>query len=251
MTPVVRTLLIATVAAYFLQMVLPGLESAFLFVPQLAWRQPWTFVTYMFLHGGLSHLFFNMLGLFFFGSRVEGRLGDRAFATLYFVSGISGAILSLFLSRAPILGASGGVYGVMLAFAYYWPDERIFIWGVIPVPARLLVLGTTLLSLFSGLTGGGAGVAHFAHLGGFVGAFAYLRWLERGRGRFKKQVTAVPAEVNRKLRGYGAIDRSRIHEVNRTEVDRILDKISAQGLGSLTEKEQLFLSNFVPMDDRM
>jgi membrane associated rhomboid family serine protease len=250
-TPVVRSLLIATVVAYFLQRTLPGLAEAFLFVPGMIWRQPWTLVTYMFLHGSITHILFNMLGLFFFGPRVEARIGSRQFAILYFLSGISGALLSLIFSQAPILGASAGVFGVMLGFAHFWPHEPIHIWGVIPVPARILVIITTVITLWSGFSGVGGGVAHFAHLGGYVGAFLYLKWLDRSRTSFKRKVTSAPAEVTRQVRGYQQIDRSRIHEVNRGEVDRILDKISAGGVESLTAQERLFLSNFVPLDDRM
>jgi hypothetical protein len=141
------------------------------------------------------------------------------------------------------------VFGVMLAFAHYWPHDLIYIYGVIPVPARVLVIITTLLTLWSGLTGGGGNVAHFAHLGGYIFAFFYVRWIERAAGNFRRQVAAAapkPAEVG----NYKAIDRSQIHEVNRVEVDRILDKISARGIDALTPQERLFLSNFVPLDDR-
>ena len=251
MTPVVRALLFATVGAFFVQMTVPGVERAFVFVPQLVLLRPWTIVTYMFLHGGLMHLLFNMLGLYFFGARVEDRLGSRRFTTLYFLSGVTGALLSFFLSPgAALVGASAGVYGVMMGFAYFWPDAPIHIWGVVPVPARMLVIIYTVISLLSGFGGGGGNVAHFAHLGGYAGAYLYLKWLDRSRTRFKRQATAPPPTATRRLAGYGAIDRTKIHEVNRAEVDRILDKISAQGIDSLTPQEQLFLSNFVPMDDR-
>ena len=250
MTPVVRALLFANVAAFFLQMTLP-IEGWFAFVPARALLMPWTIVTYMFLHGSFGHIFFNMLGLFFFGSRVEERLGARRFTILYFIAGITGALLSIVFSpSAAIIGASAGVFGVMLAFAYYWPDAQIFIWGVLPVPARVLVIITTIITLWSGFGGGGDGIAHFAHLGGYLGAFVYLRWLERGRGEFKRKVVAPPPEAARRVAGYRAIDMSSIHEVNREEVNRILDKISAKGLDSLTPQERTFLSNFVPPDDR-
>ncbi len=156
----------------------------------------------------------------------------------------------MFSANAAVIGASGGVYGVMLTFAYFWPDEPIHIWGIIPVPARLLVIITTVLSLWSGFSGARSGIAHFAHLGGYAGAFLYLRWLGRGRDRWKKQVAAVSPDAQRRAARYRQIDRTNIHEINREEVDRLLDKISAQGIGSLTAQEQLFLSNFVPPDDR-
>ena len=257
MTPVVRALLAANVALFFVQMTMPELARPFIFVPQLVLFRPWTIVTYMFLHGGLTHLLFNMLALFFFGPRVEERLGSRSFATMYFIAGITGALCSFFFApTAQVIGASAGVYGVMLAFAHYWPREPIYIWGVLPVPARVLVIITTLITLWSGFGGGRSGIAHFAHLGGYVGAFVYLRWLDRSRARFRREATAplappVPRrEPPRRVAGVGMVDRSGIHEVNRAEVDRILDKINATGVESLTPKERVFLSNFVPMDDR-
>jgi hypothetical protein len=220
----------------------------------------------MFLHGGLMHLAFNMLALYFFGPRIEDRIGGRRFATLFFLSGITGAVLSMFFSGAAIIGASGGVFGVMLAFAWYWPEERIFLWGVLPVPARVLVIGTTVLALFGGFGGRGDGVAHFAHLGGYVGAFLYLRWIERGRRRFRELATgpaptaartprftpsvasATPSMV-RRVAGWKEIDMSVVHELNRPEVTRIVDKIEAEGVSALTPQERRFLSSFIAVDD--
>jgi membrane associated rhomboid family serine protease len=248
-TPVVRALLIANVAAFFLQSALPELANAFVFVPALGLVRPWTVVTYMFLHGDLMHLLFNMLALFFFGPRVEERILSRPFAILYFLSGITGALLSVIFSPgSPIIGASGGVFGVMLAFAWFWPDEKILIWGVVPVPARVLVILTTLFALWSGFGGVGGGVAHFAHLGGYLGAFLYLRWLDHKRTAFKRAAAAPSPDAVKRVAGYRAIDLSSVHEVNREEINRILDKITAQGLGSLTAQETTFLSNFVPPD---
>lgn len=253
MTPVVRTLLFANIAVFFLQATLPALANAFVFVPPLVLVRPWTIVTYMFLHGGFMHIAFNMIALFFFGPRVEQRIGSRPFTILYFLSGITGALASLvFMPNAPIVGASAGVFGVMLAFAHFWPHEPIYIWGIIPVPARILVIVTTVLTLWSGFGGRGGNVAHFAHLGGYVGAFVYLKWLDRKRTTFKRRVEQAPPEATeRASAAYKAIDMTRIHEVNRDEVNRILDKISAKGIGSLTAQERLFLSNFVPPDDRV
>ena len=252
MTPVVRLLLAANVLVFFLQSTLPGVANAFVFVPQLALVRPWSIVTYMFLHGGLMHLAFNMLALFFFGPRVEDRIRSRQFAILYFLSGVSGALLSFALApQAPIVGASAGVFGVMLAFAYFWPHEPIHIWGIIPVPARVLVIVTTVLALWSGFSGARSGIAHFAHLGGYAGAYLYLRWLDRSRGAFRKKASRPTREAEGRLGGWRSIDRNRIHEANREEVDRILDKIGAHGVGALTPQERTFLSNFVPPDDRV
>ena len=251
MTPAVRALLIATVGTFFFQITVPALADALVFVPRLVLVRPWSVVTYMFLHGGLAHLGFNMLGLFFFGPRVEERIGTRQFAIMYFLSGLTGALLSfLFSPGAAIVGASAGVFGVMLAFAYFWPHAPIHIWGVIPVPARVLVIVTTVIALFSGLAGAGRGIAHFAHLGGYAGAYLYLRWLGRSRTAFRRRATAAPVVLDRSAADLRAIDLTSVHELNRDEINRLLDKIGAEGVGSLTAQERLFLSNFVPPDDR-
>ncbi|HEY0971590.1 MAG TPA: rhomboid family intramembrane serine protease [Gemmatimonadales bacterium] len=252
MTPVVRALLFANVGVFFLQNTMPALARAFVFVPQLALLRPWSIVTYMFLHGSFMHILFNMIALYFFGPRVEERIGSRQFTILYFLSGITGALLSfVFAPSSPIIGASGAVFGVMLAFAYFWPHVQIFIWGILPIPARMLVIITTVLALWGGFGSRGGGIAHFAHLGGYVGAFLYLKWMDRKRHTFKRRVQAAPPEAAERAKAYDRIDMSRIHEVNREEVNRILDKISAKGVGSLTPQERVFLSNFVPPDDRV
>jgi membrane associated rhomboid family serine protease len=253
-TPVVRALLIANIILFFLQKTVMGPYEVFLvFQPRYILRLPWTLVTYMFLHGDLMHILFNMLSLFFFGPRVESRMGSRHFTVMYFLAGIVGALLSMLLSpNAALIGASAGVFGVMMGFAHYWPHEVIYIWGIIPVPARLLVILTTIMAYWMGMTGGGGNVAHFAHLGGYAGAFLFLLWLDRRKGAFRKVATAPPVEVAKKVDSgrWKAIDVQKIHQVNRDEVNRILDKISAQGIGSLTPEETLFLSNFVPPDDK-
>jgi membrane associated rhomboid family serine protease len=250
-TPWVKRLLVANVLVFFAQQTIPGLTGALILLPAAMLVRPWTMITYMFLHdpGSLWHLFGNMLGLFFFGPRVEQRLGSQHFFALYMISGIFGALLSFLTPYNPILGASGAVLGVTLAYARFWPRDQIYIWGVIPVEVRWLVAGYTLLSLF-GIRSGGGGVAHFAHLGGMVGSFLYLQFVSRNAAgvQWKKKVTAAPAP--KAMGDWSRVDRSSIHEVNRDEVNRILDKISATGIGSLTPQERMFLSNFVPPDDR-
>lgn len=254
MTPWVLRLLIANVVVFFFEQTMPAIKFEFAFVPALALARPWTIITYMFLHSNLMHIAFNMIALYFFGPRVEARLGERRFVTLYFVSGIAGAILSFFFAFAsPIIGASGAIFGVTLAFAYYWPNDLIYIWGILPIPAKWLVVIYTLISLFSGLGGSLGGVADFAHLGGFVGAFVYLKWIERTgiRRRQAFQRAGAPRVDDTKLVNWRRVDPRNVHEVNREEVNRILDKISAKGLASLTPQERQFLASFVPPDDRV
>jgi membrane associated rhomboid family serine protease len=247
-TPWVQRFLIANVLMFFVQMTAPAVTGALVLVPAELLMRPWTLVTYMFLHAGFTHILFNMLGLYFFGPRVEQRIGSQRFFALYMISGITGGLLSFYTPGVAIVGASGAIYGVLLAYARFWPRDKIFIWGIIPVEVRWLVIIYTVISLM----GWGGGVAHFAHLGGFLGAFLYLLWMERAAGSRKfRQVATAPQPAKDALLGnWRNVNRAGVHAVNKEEVDRILDKISASGIGSLTPQERLFLSNFVPPDDR-
>jgi hypothetical protein len=141
MTPWVLRLLVANVAVFFLTAALPRVGSLLALWPSLILYRPWGIVTYMFVHAGFWHLFFNMLGIFFFGPRLELQLGGRSFMTLYLLSGLGGAAFSfLFAPHAAVVGASGAVFGILLGFAYFWPKAPIYIWGVLPVQARWLVI---------------------------------------------------------------------------------------------------------------
>jgi membrane associated rhomboid family serine protease len=244
MTPWVRNLLIANVVMFLVTMsfsVMPGLAL----IPELVLVRPWTVLTYMFLHRDLGHLFFNMLGLFFFGSRLEMRLGSMRFLILYLISGLTGAVISIGLTpQAAVIGASGAVFGVMLGYAKYWPRDLIYIWGILPVQARWLVLAMTLVELFFARTGIESDVAHFVHLGGFVGAFLYLVWSDRysPAARFRARAAPPPrpggaADIERwrKIRSDG------LHPVNRQELERLLEKIAAGQTATLTPDERAFL----------
>jgi membrane associated rhomboid family serine protease len=242
-------LILANVVVFFLQQSSETVTDLLILVPSLGLIRPWTFITYMFLHGGFGHIFFNMLSLWFFGPRVEDRLGGRPFLGLYFSSGIMGGLLSLaFTPHAAILGASGAVFGVLLAYAWFWPRDQMLIWGIIPIEARFMVLIMTAMSLYGGWSGSG-GIAHFAHLGGFLGGYLFLRYLGRQGGMQKFRRQTQPAAPRLETTA-GAIDRwkrikrDQLHEVNREELDRILDKISAAGIGSLTPGEREFLDRF-------
>jgi membrane associated rhomboid family serine protease len=248
-TPWVTRLLIANVVVFFLQMTMPGLDRMLAFVPDYAFSRPWTIITYQFVHaqGNITHILFNMLGLYFFGPRVETRLGSDHFIALYLLSGIGGALLSFFFAHnAAIVGASGAVFGVMLAFARFWPREQILLWGIIPIEARILIMITTAMALWSGYNGSRSGVADFAHLGGFVGAFLYLQWFERRTGAKKFKQRIVEKVTDPALLNWQKVDPKQAHEVNRDELNRILDKIGRHGLNSLSDPEKQFLSNFVP-----
>ncbi len=258
MTRWVKWLLIANVVAFILAPPGSTLYRLLMFVPGWVLTRPWTILTYMFLHGGFMHILFNMVGLYFFGPRLEARIGSRDFLILYLVSGITGAGLSyLFVfmtGPTAIVGASGAIFGVLLGFAHYWPDERIYIWGILPVPARVMVLGLAALSIYSGFQGAGSGIAHFAHLGGFVGAWGYLKIRERRSGAFKRNAirgahpTAadrLTGRATREERQWDDIQLDQLHEINRQEVERIRAKIEESGRSSLTPDERAFMTRMV------
>jgi membrane associated rhomboid family serine protease len=245
MTPWVTRLMIANVIVYLLSMASPQIVTALAFVPALVLQRPWTLLTYMFLHGGFFHIAFNMLGLYFFGPRLELELGGRDFLLLYGISGLSGALFSFVIPYVAVIGASAAVFGVFIGFARYWPREMIYIWGVIPVQARWLVVGMAVLSLLGGAGFGDAGIAHFAHLGGFAGGYLFLVLRDRNTrtARFHEQLKLPPVRPG-DLERWRRIDPASLHEVNRGELQRILEKLERQGIASLTETEREFLDRF-------
>ena len=143
-------------------------------------RMFWQPLTYMFVHGNFQHLLFNMLGLFFFGTSVERALGSREFLLMYFVVGVLGGVTSLLVYFFTgmwgvfLLGASGAIYGMLFAYAVIFPKNKIFIWGIIPVPSPILVIAYAVIELLSQFTGTRSGVAHMTHLAGFAFAFLYF-----------------------------------------------------------------------------
>ena len=250
LTPWVKRLLLANVAVFLVTYASRPLYMALLLYPPLVLYRPWTLVTYMFLHAGFGHILFNMLGLYFFGPRVEDRLGGGPFLVLYFLSGLGGAVFSfLFARQYPVVGASGAVYGVLLAFAMFWPRERIYLWMILPVEAWLLATLLIIGSLWAGVSGSASSTAHFAHLGGLGFAFVYVRWLEwhRGAGRRAWQKAISANQPSTGLSDRAALARWKgipvdtLHEINRDEVVRLLEKVESQGSKSLTQAERDFL----------
>lgn len=194
--PVTQILIIANVAVFLLETVAGGpMFQLFALWPLSSGFLPWQVVTYGFLHGGLTHLLLNMFALYMFGGEIERVVGQRRYLTFYIVCVLSAAIAQLVVTAVlaappyPTVGASGGVFGLLLAFAMYFPNRRVLlIIPPIPMPAWLFVTLFGILELYFGVTGTQAGVAHFAHLGGMVGGYLMIRrWRGRppfGRGRY-------------------------------------------------------------------
>ena len=153
---------------------------------------PWQLVTYGFLHGGTAHIFFNMFAIYMFGSALEQFFGTRYYVILYFVAVVTAGLTQLVVdallgSPIPTLGASGGVYGLLLAFGMYFPQQRIMLlFPPIALKAWVAVTGYAVLELVLGVTGTQQGVAHFAHLGGMLGAFLMIQW-RRGKPPFPRR----------------------------------------------------------------
>jgi membrane associated rhomboid family serine protease len=181
------TLIIINVAMYVLMMLVPRIFGYLALTPILVVRERaiWQVVTYMFLHGGFGHILINRLVLFIFGSRLEHRLGSSEFLLYYFITGVGAGIATLAvnwytgMAGIPVVGASGAIFGVMLAYATFFPDTTIFVNFFIPLPARIAVLIFTAIEIFSLVFRPGSGVAHLTHLAGFV--FGYLYFLIRMR----------------------------------------------------------------------
>ena len=187
LTPWVKRLLIANVVVYLAMLAVPALGGWLAFIPARTFSQPWGIVTYMFVHGGFLHLFFNMLILFFFGPPLEGMWGGREFLKFYLVAGLGGAVFSyIFAFDNAVVGASAAIYGVMLAFAMNWPEMPIHIWGILPVKAKWLVGFLAAVSILSLVGGREDGVAHFAHLGGFAFGYGYLKIDDQLTSRFHR-----------------------------------------------------------------
>jgi rhomboid family protein len=193
--PVTGALLAANILVYMLQLSrgLPLLELFALWPPVTGPRampgfEPWQLVTYAFLHGSTLHIAFNMLALYTFGRDVERLFGSRWYFQYYFVCVISAALCHLAVTGwmgappVPTVGASGGIYGLLLAFGVYFPHRTvILLFPPIPLPARVFVALFAALELYFGVTGTAAGVAHFAHLGGMLGGWLMIRSRRRRR----------------------------------------------------------------------
>ncbi len=225
----------------------------------------WQLVTYMFMHGGFAHIFFNMLALWMFGMELENTWGSRRFTIYYFVCGIGAGVANLLLAPlfsapAPTVGASGAVYGVLLAFGFLFPDRPIFMFPIfIPIRAKYFVALYMLIEIIS--VGSSDGVAHFAHLGGaavgyvmllidrrklpFEDLFRRFSWQSRSRFSGTRPPARPDSDVEDAkfydIRAYRNPTPKTEQQITQERIDEILDKISHGGYQSLSEDEKRIL----------
>lgn len=235
----VGRIITVTVAVFFLQQIFAPVNEYLTLTPRLAIEhfQVWQFVTYIFLHGGFGHLFFNMLVLFFIGTMVESAWGPAKFMRYYIICGIGGGLLHALLQyNASVIGASGAIFGIYFAAAMLFPDQYLYIYFLIPVKVKHFVIGLTILQLAQGIAGP-SGVAYFAHLGGMLaGALMFS-------GEIRRRIT-FNAGPRRGWNTYKREVRRQDEEASRNNIDSILDKISAKGYETLTPTEKRILENY-------
>lgn len=231
MTYGVQMLLIANIAAFIIDWLIFPLRNFFsLSADWMTTFSVWELITYQFLHQGVWHLLANMLGLFFLGPEVERGLGTNRFFTLYFLSGVLGGLGWSILAPHwhSCVGASGAVFGVLGAYAALYPNRQLYVWGMIPVRAWVLVLLFGAYELTHVLDGPGGAVANAAHLGGGIAGYFYALIIDRPK---------ILRNLKRKF------DPKPTAPVSQKEIDRILDKAAAQGIHSLTAKERKTLKD--------
>jgi membrane associated rhomboid family serine protease len=199
----------------------------------------WQFVTYMFLHGGFFHLFFNMLVLWMLGGEMENYWGSSEFLKYYFITGIGAGITNCvftFPSSVPTIGASGAIFGLLLAYGMAYPDRYIYLYFLIPIKAKYLVLILGAIELLAIANPRGDGIARFAHLGGLLFGYVYLK---KERFVYEVRRAFTRSTQQRKLKVLKFREEEEAKE--RERVDAILDKISREGIDSLTNEERHIL----------
>jgi len=278
LTPAIQWLLALNIGLYFLQTMLFGNEGVFSRLALDPARFPsawWTVVTYMFVHAWLTHLAFNMFTLWMFGPRLEQVWGTRSFAYFYLWCGLGGAIAHLiFAGDVGVIGASGAISGVLVAYALRWPDEEIYLFGLIPMKSRWLIAAMIGMNVIFALSPG-SGIDWTAHLGGMAFGWLFLtlssvgglsrvrgwvssapedsedmpRAVPRNRSPMRDRdstgvdevVTRSNAVVLRESKPLQQVPQKESPKENTARVNLVLDKISEQGIESLTTDERRLL----------
>ena len=252
LTPCVKKLIWLNMSVWILGFVVGNMSinEWFSFQPYKMLIRPWGIVTYMFVHGGCWHVFVNMFRLFFLGPPLERRWGSRTFLRYFVGCGLGGAVLSYAFVTNSIVGASAGVYGVMLAFAIIWPNVPMYVWGIFPIKVKWLMSYMFAFTFLNAVGQAGDGVAHYAHLGGFLAGFVLLPDDRKFSSRIWNLFMAIRNSsigmIFRKWKLKLVVERPSIRtkkkeNLNLDAVDVILDKIADSGMSSLTKEEKRLL----------
>jgi membrane associated rhomboid family serine protease len=272
-SPVIKALLVSNIVIYMLAVFfgmfrigdLPLaaiINYVFALYPLDHGFEIWQLLTYMFMHGGFMHLLFNMFALWMFGMELENTWGSRKFLTYYMLCGLGAGLSNLFIAplfgpTGPTVGASGSIYGVLLAFGLMFPDRPIFVYFLLPIRAKYFVLIYILLEIYAGVTGSPDGIAHFAHLGGAAVGFVFLL-VDSGKLPIGQLWEAWRSTGVRPTRyggphrggGIGKVSDADYYDVQHPKdedspdqavIDEILDKISKHGYQNLSEEEKRIL----------
>ena len=244
-TEIVKFLILSNVTIFAVQEIF-GLQGYFrhffALVPATFFEgRIWQLLTYMFLHGGLGHIFFNMLALFMFGSVLEREWGPKEFLKYYLLTGLAGGLCYAALnygSFVPTVGASGAIYGLLVAYAVLFPNNVIYVWFVIPLKAKWFAIIFGVIEFLASF-GSGSQVAHLAHLGGMVVGYVYLK-----RHRFvRRTFGGVQNWKDRRDEQQRRREEQSLDDIRR-EVDELLDKINRVGMNGLTRAEQKRLEKY-------
>ncbi|HEY6625936.1 MAG TPA: rhomboid family intramembrane serine protease [Ignavibacteriaceae bacterium] len=277
--PVIKNLLIINVAVFFLQMIasnlmLGGKPLWYIMNMWFALNpisegfnfQIWQLITYQFMHGGFSHIFFNMFMLWMFGMEIENILGSKKFLTYYLICGVAAGLAQLFIAPlfstpAVTIGASGAIFGVMIAFGMLFPERYIYLYFLIPIKAKYLIGFLFVLEIFW-IGDAGSNVAHLAHLGGALAGFLFILFdksidvpLKRmlnisgyqRKDTFNNPFSGLSDKFKKRSQNieeanyYDLNQKKEGEEITQAEIDAILDKISQSGYQNLSEREKKIL----------
>lgn len=239
----IKHLLIINGVVFLFQLILPrGFTYYFGLVPAMVKNNfaIWQLFTYMFLHGGFFHILFNMFALWMFGSDIERSWGGKEFLKYYMLCGVGAGMLNFLFSMnstIPVIGASGAVYGILVAYAMMFPNRMIYLYFLFPVKAKYLVIAFAVIEFMASWNRAGDGVAHFAHLGGMLIGFLYLKSDWR-LPRFSFKLGSLTGRISSKR----AQRRKKKEDDILDRVDEVLDKINRVGYHNLTEEEKRILT---------
>jgi len=247
-TPTVKAIIAANIGVFIIQSINhlfqnKILEYTFALTPQLVNEfYIWQLITYSFLHADFFHILFNMLTLWMFGGELEILWGSKRFFSFYLFSCLMGGILTYLVDtftgfkQGTVLGASGGIYGLLAAYAIIWPNREVLFMMIFPIKIKYMVLFLMLMIAFSQ----GQNIAHMAHLGGVIGGLIYLYFIKKSNTAFSFKFSFKDYLHKRKMKRLQEELDKRVNV--KEKVDELLEKISQKGMKSLTRKEKQFLN---------